>query len=131
MVSFRPNFHFRQHICMAMVSSRLLFFLSAILILIVQAFAQPPSFLYYSCLDTGNYTKNSTYETNLNQLLSSLYSNTEIDYGFYNSSYGQNSDEVYAIGLCRGDVKTDVCRNCLKNSSDLLTRLCPEKEAIG
>ena len=98
-----------RNIYMAMVSSRLLFFLSAILILIVQALAWPP-FLYHSCLNTGNHTNNSTYETNLNQLLSSLYSNTEIDYGFYNSSYGQNSDDVYAIGLCRGDVKPDVCR---------------------
>ena len=116
---------------MAMVSLRLLFFLSAILILIVQAIAQLP-FLSYYCYDNGNYTNNSIYETNLNQLLSSLYSNTEIDYGFYNSSYGQNSDEVYAIGLCRGDFKPDVCRSCLKNSKENLTRLCPnQKEAIG
>jgi hypothetical protein len=120
-----------SYIDMAMVSSRLLFFLSAILILIVQATAQLP-FLSYYCYDNGNYTNNRIYETNLNQLLSSLYSNTEIDYGFYNSSYGQNSDEVYAIGLCRGDFKPDVCRSCLKNSKDNLTRLCPnQKEAIG
>lgn len=117
---------------MAMVSSRSLFFLSAIFMLIVQASAQPP-FLYHFCLnETGTYTSNSTYEENLKQLLSSIYSNTKIDYGFYNSSSGQNSDQVYAIGLCRGDVKPDDCHGCLKNSSDLLTRLCPkEKWAIG
>ncbi|KAL4628572.1 hypothetical protein ACB092_05G249100 [Castanea dentata] len=117
---------------MAMVSSRTLFFLSAIFMLIVQAYAQP-AFLYHFCLnETGTYTTNSTYEENLKQLLSSIYSNTKIDYGFYNSSSGQNSDQVYGIGLCRGDVKPDDCRGCLKNSSDLLTRLCPnEKGAIG
>ncbi|KAL4628571.1 hypothetical protein ACB092_05G249000 [Castanea dentata] len=117
---------------MAMVSSRLLFLLSTILMLIVHAIGQP-TFLSYSCNNiNGNFTSNSTYEKNLNQLLSSLYSNTTIDYGFYNSSYGQNSDQVYGIGLCRGDVMPDVCRSCLKNSSGLLTQLCPnQKVAIG
>ncbi|PNY12159.1 cysteine-rich receptor-like protein kinase [Trifolium pratense] len=51
---------------------------------------------------------------------------------FYNFSYGQNTDKVNAIGLCRGDVKPDDCRNCLNDSRVLLTRLCPnQKEAIG
>ncbi|KAL4628562.1 hypothetical protein ACB092_05G248200 [Castanea dentata] len=69
---------------------------------------------------------------NRNQVLSSLYSNTTIDYGFYYSSYGQNRDKVYTIGLCRGDVNPDDCRGCLKNSSTLLTQDCPnQKEAVG
>nr|QMS43708.1 protein kinase [Betula platyphylla] len=115
-----------------MVSSSFLFFLSAIFIFSAQAVAQP-AFLYNFCLnDKGNYSANSTYEGNLNRLLSSLYSNTEIDYGFYNSSYGQNSDKVYAIGLCRGDVNLDDCRGCLNNATSLLKQLCPnQKEAIG
>jgi hypothetical protein len=116
-----------------MVSSRLLFFLSAICLLTAQAVAQTADFLYHFCLnDNGNYTANSTYERNLNHLLSSLSSNTEIDYGFYNFSYGQNSDQVSAIGLCRGDVNPDVCRSCLDNATSLLKQLCPnQKEAIG
>jgi len=36
-----------------------------------------------SCADdNGNYTKNSTYQQNLNILLSTLTSNTDITYGF-------------------------------------------------
>ena len=74
-------------------------------------------FLYNFCSEiVGNYTDNSTYEANLNTLLSSLSSNNEIDYGFYNFSYGQNSDKVNAIALCRGDVMTDACRSCVNNS---------------
>ncbi|KAK7357546.1 hypothetical protein VNO80_16835 [Phaseolus coccineus] len=81
--------------------------------------------------DKGNYTANSTYHNNLNTLLSNLSSNTDIDYGFYNFSYGQESDRVNAIGLCRGDVKPDACRRCLNDSKVLLTQLCPnQKEAI-
>jgi hypothetical protein len=114
-----------------MVSSRLLFFLSAIFLLTAQAVAQT-AFIYHFCLnDKGNYTANSIYERNLNHLLSSLSSNTEIDYGFYNSSYGQNSDQVSAIGLCRGDVNPDVCRSSLNNATSLLKQLCRnQKEAI-
>jgi hypothetical protein len=115
-----------------MVSSRLVFFLSAIFIFTAQAVAQT-TFLAYFCLnDKGNYTAKSSYEANLNHLLSSLSSNTETDYGFYNSSYGQNSDQAYAIGLCRGDVNPDVCRSCIDNATSLLKHLCPnQKEAIG
>ena len=82
--------------------------------------------------DRGNYTTASTYHKNLNTLLSTLTSNTKIDYGFYNSSYGQNTNKVNAIGLCRGDMKPDECRSCLDGSRANLTQLCPNrKEAIG
>ncbi|XP_008234232.1 PREDICTED: cysteine-rich receptor-like protein kinase 10 [Prunus mume] len=118
------------------VSSRLLFFLSPILFLIsTQSLAQPPDFRSYSCFnEKGNYTTNSTYQTNLNTLLSSLSSpsNNGNGYGFYNSSYGENADEVHAIALCRGDVMGDTCRGCLSNSTQKLTQLCPnQKEAFG
>ena len=115
-----------------MVSSRLLFLLSPILMLIIHANEQP-AFRGYLCdNNNGNYTSNSIYEKNLNQLLPTLYSNTTIDYGFYYSTYGQNSDQVYAIGLCRGDVNPDDCRGCLNISSTLLTQTCPnQKDAIG
>ncbi|KAG2688126.1 hypothetical protein I3760_09G079800 [Carya illinoinensis] len=115
-----------------MVSPRLLFFFLALLIFTGNTVAQPDDFVHRECLDKGSYASNSTYEANLNYLLSSLTSNSEIDYGFYNSSHGQNSDSVYAIGLCRGDVNTDTCRSCLHNATSLLPQRCPnQKEAIG
>jgi len=121
---------------MTIVSSKLLFsfysFLLFIIIIVSQAQGQP-NFLRYSCLNNnGNYTANSTYQNNLNTLLSNLTSNIQINYGFYNFSYGQNTDKVNAIGLCRGDIKPDLCRSCLNDSRVLLTKLCPnQKEAIG
>ncbi|CAL5205960.1 unnamed protein product [Lathyrus oleraceus] len=83
--------------------------------------------------DRGNYTDNSIYHTNLKTLLSTLTSNTQINHGFYNFSNGENTNKVYAIGLCRGDVKNQTeCLSCLKGSSNNLTQLCPNrKEAIG
>ncbi|KAM3701611.1 hypothetical protein ACB098_05G185700 [Castanea mollissima] len=89
-----------------------------------------PSAAQY-CYDIGNYTSNSTYRANLNTLLSSMHSNTEIDYGFYNFSAGESPNKVNAIVLCRGDVSTDVCRACINESSSTLLKSCPnQKEAI-
>jgi hypothetical protein len=121
---------------MAVVSSRLVFQLSAICILIAPAIVRPQQYLNYlnsSCSDKqGNYTSGSTYKANLNLVLSPLSSNsTDFDYGFYNSSCGRNPDKVHAIGLCRGDFKSDVCRNCFVISKAFLTQSCPnQKEAI-
>ena len=116
---------------MAEVCSRLIF-LSSICLFFAQAIIAGPNFQYsFRCLDKGSYSSNSTYKANLNHLLSTLTSNTEIDYGFYNSSYGQDPDKVYAIGLCRGDVKPDECRSCLNNTTKFLTQHCPnKKEAV-
>ncbi|KAJ9690111.1 hypothetical protein PVL29_012654 [Vitis rotundifolia] len=117
-----------------MESPRLLFFLYPILILHLLAVTNAqPRFLSYWCSNgVGNYTTNSTYKANLNTLLTSLSSNNEIDYGFYNFSAGQNSDKVNAIALCRGDVMPTACRSCINDSRIQLTQLCPnQKEAIG
>ena len=117
---------------MAPVSPSLIFSECLIFILIPQATTQP-SFICHTCSPgLGNYTTNSTYAANLNHVFSSLSSNTAIDNGFYPSSYGQDPDKVYAIGLCRGDLNQDVCRSCLNDSTLALTQLCPnQKEAIG
>ncbi|BFG35430.1 hypothetical protein CerSpe_217040 [Prunus speciosa] len=110
-----------------MFSLRFLFFLSPVLFLMISTQSQ------WCSNDKGNYTTNSTYQTNLNTLLSSFYSpsNNGNGYGFYNLSYGENPDQVYAIGLCRGDVTVDNCRYCLSNATQVLTESCPnQKEAL-
>ena len=115
-------------ISMAAVSFRLLSFLCCLSIIIIsQASAQT------NCdNDKGNYTINSTYHSNLNTLLSNFSSHTDIYYGFYNFSYGQDPDKVYAIGLCRGDQNPDQCLKCLNESRVSLADECPnQKEAIN
>ncbi|KAK7343549.1 hypothetical protein VNO77_12359 [Canavalia gladiata] len=108
----------------------MLFFLFLIVILISHATAEP-DYNYTVC--TGrDFDPNSTYHTNLNTLLPRLISDTQVDYGFYNSSFGQDSDRVYATGLCRGDVTPPVCRTCLNDSIFLLRKECANKiEAVG
>ena len=120
-----------------MASSRL-FFSLCLLFVEVLALAkaqQPvdqPKMSYHDCVGKGNYTTNSTYQANLNQLLTSIYTNTEINNGFYNFSNGQDADTFYSIALCRPDISPDACRSCIRNASDSLVRLCPNfVEAIG
>ncbi|XP_041017374.1 putative receptor-like protein kinase At4g00960 [Juglans microcarpa x Juglans regia] len=113
-----------------MCCSRLVFF--TCLILILHLFAPTLAQLVpYACSDKGNYTSNSTYRANLNTVLASMSSNTNISYGFYNFSVGENSGKVNAIALCRGDIGTDECRSCVNASSQDLLQYCPnQKEAI-
>ncbi|KAK6264690.1 Gnk2-homologous domain - like 10 [Theobroma cacao] len=114
-----------------MDSSRpaLLFFLVSIQLSALTS-VQPEKLLRL-CSTQSNFTMNSTYGNNLKHLFSTITSNTQIDYGFYNVSYGQNSDEVNAIGLCRGDVKPDICRSCITNATNEFTEYCPnQREAI-
>ncbi|KAL0011616.1 hypothetical protein SO802_006724 [Lithocarpus litseifolius] len=110
---------------MKMGHSRLLLFFSVALIHLVI-----PTATQYR-YDTGNYTSNSTYRANLNTLLASMINNTKINYGFYNFSFGEAPDKVYAIALCRGDTSPSECRSCINGASSDVLKACPnQKEAI-
>ncbi|XP_021989268.1 putative receptor-like protein kinase At4g00960 isoform X4 [Helianthus annuus] len=88
-------------------------------------------FITYRCNYDANYTRNSTYQRNLNTTLSALPS-TNSGLGFFNSSSGQGIDTVNSIALCRGDVNLDMCENCVNDSIVNLLQLCPnQKEARG
>ncbi|TQE10602.1 hypothetical protein C1H46_003840 [Malus baccata] len=123
-----------------MVSSRLirLFFLcTQILLLIInvnftQALLGPRDVPIFHCSNNkGNYTTGSTYQTNLNCLLFDLHSYNN-GYGFFNSSRGENIDRVYAIVLCRGLIKEDICSKCLTDAANYLREHCTnQKEATG
>ncbi|KAF7850616.1 hypothetical protein BT93_L5191 [Corymbia citriodora subsp. variegata] len=88
------------------------------------------------CGSTGNFTANSTYETTLNKLLSSISTtnSSSLSYGFFNDSspVSGTSQTLYVFGLCRGDLTNVNCRACLSNlTSDTHHRLCPlQKEAL-
>ncbi|XP_024961890.1 cysteine-rich receptor-like protein kinase 10 [Cynara cardunculus var. scolymus] len=85
-------------------------------------------FLFHQC-EGDNYTTNSTYQTNLGSVVSSLTSATNTAAsGFFNGSAGESSDTVNAIALCRGDVELDTCRSCINVSNINATQLCPNRK---
>ena len=111
--------------------------LSAILLLITSLFffmppmvasADPP-LATFCPTDSKNYTLNSTFENNLKQLLELLPSNTSVT-GFYNTSIGEDLDTVYGQALCRGDVNSTVCQNCIENASQEILSQCNSEDAM-
>ncbi|KAJ6401846.1 hypothetical protein OIU84_014005 [Salix udensis] len=94
--------------------------------------SQDPSFLYDVCSNETTYTSNSTYQANLNLLLSSLVSNATRSNlnGFYNSSVGLDPDDVHGLFLCRGDVSKNACQNCVALAAELATQRCPVEKVV-
>ncbi|KAB5533829.1 hypothetical protein DKX38_016915 [Salix brachista] len=91
--------------------------------------APDPKYLTRLCPNTTTFTSNSTYQANLNLLLSSLSSNSTRNNinGFYNVSAGKDPDEVYGMFLCRGDVSNSVCRNCVNFATKDVLEKCPNE----
>uniref|UniRef100_A0A6N2L138 non-specific serine/threonine protein kinase n=1 Tax=Salix viminalis TaxID=40686 RepID=A0A6N2L138_SALVM len=122
------------HIGLLCVQEMLLLSLLYILLFHPSLSAAQPNFNNYNCNsnNASNYTTSSTYQRNLNSLLSSMASDAQIDYGFYNLSVGEFPDRVNAFALCRGDVAVDVCRSCVNDSTHKILQVCPNKmEAFG
>jgi hypothetical protein len=86
----------------------------------------------YSCSNTRTFTPNSTYQSNLYQLLSSLSTNATREDGFYNTTVVQNaSHPVYGLFLCRGDLTTQDCQGCVAAAIQDVINLCPiQKEVV-
>ncbi|KAK8310134.1 hypothetical protein V6Z12_D02G167100 [Gossypium hirsutum] len=84
------------------------------------------------CYDTGNFTLNSTYGKNRDLILASLLPNVSENGGFFTASIGQNSNKIYALGMCRGDSTPNGCYTCLNASIQDLIASCPNrKEALS
>ncbi|WOK92773.1 cysteine-rich receptor-like protein kinase 10 [Canna indica] len=78
----------------------------------------------YSTCQIRNFTANSTYQTNLKSLFSSLTSIVSFT-GFLTQTAGEIPDEIYSLVLCRGDVDISDCVALLKNSTQYVVEHCP------
>lgn len=107
----------------AIVPERLMLFLNIMLYFSLTT-SQP------NCLNSETFANNSTYQANLNTLISSLSTNIGSS-GFYNASIGQSPDRINAIVLCRGDISLTACRECVDATAPELVRRClNNKDAI-
>nr|POF07756.1 cysteine-rich receptor-like protein kinase 25 [Quercus suber] len=91
-----------------------------------------PTYQFHYCSDE-TFNPNSTYQSNLNLLLSSLSSNSSIESGFYNITVGQNSSNntIYGLFLCRGDVTTEVCQDCVATATkNIVQQYCPRRRWV-
>ncbi|XP_057996322.1 cysteine-rich receptor-like protein kinase 25 isoform X2 [Hevea brasiliensis] len=93
--------------------------------------AAAPTYSVHYCTNTTIFTPNSTYQANLNSVLSALASNATSSNGFYNFSAGREPpDVVYGLFLCRGDLSPVACKECVDTAAKEIIRRCPkEKES--
>ncbi|XP_077219502.1 cysteine-rich receptor-like protein kinase 7 [Tasmannia lanceolata] len=93
-----------------------------------------PLFISADLIDTVNnfncsgddYAQNSTFQTNLKILFSTLISNAPSSL-FFNATAGDGPNLVYGLALCRGDITVNQCRTCIETASTQIVSICPYK----
>ncbi|KAI6704440.1 hypothetical protein NL676_007402 [Syzygium grande] len=92
-----------------------------------------PAYLQHYCPDSTPFAPNSTYQSNLKTLLSSLSSAaTNSTDGFANATATAGKDlpdRAYGLFLCRGDVGTATCRECVATGTEDILRRCPDRRS--
>ncbi|KAK7391018.1 hypothetical protein VNO78_19297 [Psophocarpus tetragonolobus] len=91
-----------------------------------------PNYLNHSCSSNKTFTPNSTYQANLQTLLTSLYSHAT-NSQFYNTTTGGGvaGETLYGSFMCRGDVTNHTCHKCVKTATRQIAAVCPRsKEAL-
>ncbi|GAB4831047.1 Cysteine-rich receptor-like protein kinase [Ancistrocladus abbreviatus] len=78
----------------------------------------------FNCSNSDNYAPRSTYQYSLYNLLNNLSSESSVT-GFYQSSFGKGSNQVYALYLCRGDINQQLCSRCVQNAKETIVEKCP------
>ncbi|XP_028786387.1 cysteine-rich receptor-like protein kinase 5 [Neltuma alba] len=98
--------------------------------------ADSPAYDDHNCTTHKNFASNSPYQFNLNTLLISFYSmaaDTNTTPEFNNTRCGSTNtdDAVYGEYMCRDDVPTQICRDCVQDATNRIASMCPyRKEAI-
>ncbi|XP_058197650.1 cysteine-rich receptor-like protein kinase 25 isoform X2 [Rhododendron vialii] len=89
-----------------------------------------PTYSAILCPNSSTYSPSSTYETNLNYLLIAL-SNADPD-GFFNYTAGKGlPDPSYGLFLCRGDLSSTACDDCVTAASTEVLRRCPQLKSAS
>ncbi|XP_028776250.1 cysteine-rich receptor-like protein kinase 10 [Neltuma alba] len=92
-----------------------------------------PVYNGHYCNNTVTYQPNSTFQRNINVLLSSLSSNASQDSsGSYDTAMGAGTPfAVNGYYLCRGDIAIATCRDCVAAAANDIISRCPNQtEAV-
>ncbi|KAF7840700.1 cysteine-rich receptor-like protein kinase 15 isoform X1 [Senna tora] len=92
-----------------------------------------PAYDGHYCKNDSSYLPNSTFQRNLDVLLSSLVSNaSQDDTGSYNGVMGfGTTDAINGHYLCRGDLTVSACHDCVAAAADQIILKCPNQtEAV-
>ncbi|GAB4830982.1 hypothetical protein Ancab_040218 [Ancistrocladus abbreviatus] len=116
------------------ISGSFLSILSLFLLILTIRIAESavPDLLWLSCPNTTLFAPKTTFQTNRDRLLSSLYSNAIKPNGFYNTSVSSRGggSGVYGLFLCRGDDSLDTCETCVKTAVNYTLQSCPTGKVV-
>ncbi|CAH8361694.1 unnamed protein product [Eruca vesicaria subsp. sativa] len=73
----------------------------------------------------GSLAGNSSYAQNRQNLFSTLSNKVLTHGGFYNASFGQYPNKVYALGLCARGYEPKACSNCVEKLTFETQKNCP------
>ncbi|KAL7617524.1 hypothetical protein Lser_V15G04529 [Lactuca serriola] len=72
----------------------------------------------------------SSFNTNFRTLLDLLTKNAPLRNGFYETSVGNKSDQVYGVVQCKANISSSNCANCLKSNTESFDG-CPEGRSMA
>ncbi|XP_058071151.1 cysteine-rich repeat secretory protein 38-like [Magnolia sinica] len=105
----------------------LLIMIQYLLLLCNPSKAEDP--FYQFCENTASYRGNTTFQWNLEEVFSILTANAGTSPFLYREK-GEDPDIAHALYLCRGDVTGEVCKKCIHEASQEITRRCPNRTSI-
>uniref|UniRef100_A0A7N0UKH8 Gnk2-homologous domain-containing protein n=1 Tax=Kalanchoe fedtschenkoi TaxID=63787 RepID=A0A7N0UKH8_KALFE len=77
-----------------------------------------------ACTPRPDNATTESFKTNLNDLLITLQQQAPLSNGFYNSTAGESADKLYGLAQCRGDLSSDDCASCLRDSVSVAFNTC-------
>ncbi|CAL4905224.1 unnamed protein product [Urochloa decumbens] len=82
------------------------------------------------CSTADNYTADSQYKRNLDELLASLPAAAGDNGWFYEGSAGAGADEVFGLIMCYADHNATACLDCLAGAPAGITAVCPGSRSV-
>ncbi|XP_024628376.1 putative receptor-like protein kinase At4g00960 [Medicago truncatula] len=91
--------------------------------------AQSPFYLYSICENSTEKTLNTSYQSNVNSLLSWINSDSDLgtisNHNIIGSNNSDDHDNVYGLYGCRGDITGSFCRFCINTAVREIAQRCP------
>ncbi|XP_021894449.1 cysteine-rich repeat secretory protein 38-like [Carica papaya] len=85
----------------------------------------------WECSVDDNSTSEISFINNLNNLWILLADNAAFNNGFYKTAVGNDSDKLYGLTQCRGDISAADCANCTRESVKVAVEDCPRNTSWG
>jgi len=91
--------------------------------------AQSPFYLYSICQNSTEKILNTSYQSNVNSLLTWINSDsatgTISNHNIIGSNSSNNHDNVYGLYGCRGDITGSFCQFCINTAVREIAQRCP------